>query len=53
MKLYTDNKGAWAGTQADAKADFWYRLRLGRSSCKQGCFAQTGLTNVRLYPKRT
>lgn len=22
MKLYTDNKGAWAGTQSDAKADF-------------------------------
>ena len=37
MKLYTDNKGAWAGTQADAKA-ILVRLRLGRSSCKQGCF---------------
>jgi len=22
MKLYTDSKGRWAGTQADAKADF-------------------------------
>ena len=22
MRLYTDNKGAWAGTQSDAKSDF-------------------------------